>query len=115
MGAPSSPPHLQAALCDALLGANWSVSCLGRIALLGNSFSSYVERWECGGASRARPAGAGSGAAQPPARLLQLARARAVIEVPVPDHGYPVQSAFNDMSLHLFPPARLAGVPGLPP
>lgn len=46
-------PHCEGALCDALLAANWSAERLGRIAVLGNSFSSYHERWSLGGGATA--------------------------------------------------------------
>lgn len=49
-------------LCDNLLAANWSPSALSQLAILGNSFSTYRERW--------------SGALKPktvrPDKLLQL-------------------------------------------
>jgi hypothetical protein len=31
-----------------------------------------------------------------------------VLELPVPDHRFHMASAFNDMSLHVFPADRLA-------
>jgi hypothetical protein len=37
--------HIQGVLCDNLLGANWSPQALPRLAILGNSFSTYAERW----------------------------------------------------------------------
>ena len=38
-----------------------------------------------------------------PDALLRIVEAGAVLEVPISDHHFPVVSAFNDMSLHLFP------------
>jgi hypothetical protein len=46
--------------------------------------------------------------------LLPRAAAGAVLELPVPDHRFHVASAFNNMSLHVFPADRLAAAgPGL--
>jgi hypothetical protein len=35
----------QGVLFDNLLGANWSPQDLPRLAILGNSFATYAERW----------------------------------------------------------------------
>lgn len=87
-------PHLEAALCDNLLRANWSPERLPRVALLGNSFATYWERWSA--PSGHKPTG------RRPDHLLRLVEARAAVEVPVPDGGFHVASAFNDSSLHVF-------------
>lgn len=87
-------------LCDNLLAANWSPETLARLAILGNSFSTYQERWS--GAPNMRPK------TVRPGRLLQLVEAGAVLELPVPDHRHHVASAFNDMSLHTFGAAAAA-------
>ncbi|KAI8471053.1 MAG: hypothetical protein J3K34DRAFT_458516 [Monoraphidium minutum] len=92
-------PHCEAALCDTLLGANWSAAALPNVAILGNSFSTYRERWAAPGA---KPGGTR------PGRLLRLAEAGAVLELPVPDGAFHVASAFNDSSLHVFPPPACA-------
>ncbi len=62
------------------------------LVILGNSFQSYHDRWSTPGARGNRPE-----------RLLQLVEAGVVVELPVSDHGFHVASAFNDMSLHVFP------------
>lgn len=99
-------PLLQGVLCDNLLAANWSPQDLTRLAILGNSFSTYQERWS--GPPNMRPK------TVRPGRLLQLLEAGAVLELPVPDHKYHVASAFNDMSLHTFVAAAVAaGCTGL--
>jgi hypothetical protein len=101
-------PHCEGALCDALLAAHWGVAPLSALAILGNSFSSYAERWALGPGGPARRAGLA-----PPARLLQLVAAGAVRELPVRDAGFHIASAFNDMALHVFPAGalRAAGLP----
>ncbi|GBF96544.1 hypothetical protein Rsub_09127 [Raphidocelis subcapitata] len=96
-------PHCEAALCENLLAANWDPSRLPRVAILGNSFASYWERWN---GSASRPGGTR------PERLLRLVEAGAVTELPVPDGSFHVASAFNDSSLHTFPPAACARVFG---
>jgi hypothetical protein len=116
-------PHLEAPLTDALLAANWTRPRLRRMAILGNAFSRYAERWP---ASRVEAAaeGAWSGGQQreqqqhhgPPRRLLALVAAGAVAERPVREGGYAVASAFNDAALHTFCEAsdaafEAAGVP----
>jgi hypothetical protein len=40
-------------LCDNLLAANWSAEALRRLAILGNSFDTYQQRWS--GPSSGRP------------------------------------------------------------
>lgn len=57
---------MQANLCDSLLGANWTAEQLSNIAILGNSFSTYHDRWSTPGFK--------STAAKPD-RLLRLVEA----------------------------------------
>lgn len=68
------------------------------MAILGNTFSKYHERW----------AAAGSLPLQlkhpRPSALLHAVESGRVLELLIHDHKFPVVSAFNDMSLHLFPP-----------
>eukprot|EP00873_Tetraselmis_striata_P025583 jgi/Tetstr1/445847/TSEL_033487.t1 len=93
-------PHCEAKLCNALLGANWRPDALSRMAVLGNSFATIAGRWQF---SSAAPVG------QPrPDRVIQCVSQELVVEIPVSDAGFAVPSAFNDMSLHLFPHANLA-------
>ncbi|WIA36017.1 hypothetical protein OEZ86_007380 [Tetradesmus obliquus] len=86
-------PHCEAGLTDNLLLANASPQ-QQHLALLGNSFGSYQARWAAPSARRPSTVR--------PDRLLQLVEQGAVCELRVPDHGYSVASAFNDMSLHTF-------------
>ncbi|PNH11059.1 Protein SENSITIVITY TO RED LIGHT REDUCED 1 [Tetrabaena socialis] len=77
------------------------------LALLGNSFSTYLDRWEvrCGGAERR------DGGPQRPARIIRCCQQGAVVELHTPDLRFQPPSAFNDMALHLFPPsAALQGL-----
>ncbi|WIA15841.1 hypothetical protein OEZ85_012596 [Tetradesmus obliquus] len=87
-------PHCEAGLTDNLLLANASPQQQQHLALLGNSFGSYQARWAAPSALRPSTVR--------PDRLLQLVEQGAVCELRVPDHGYCVASAFNDMSLHTF-------------
>jgi len=95
------PRPRQAGLTDNLLAANWSARRLPNVAILGNAFSTYLDRWRAAGG---KPSGAR------PDRLLRLAEAGAVLEVPVPDGGFHVASAFNDSSLHIFPAAACGDI-----
>ena len=90
-------PHCEAPLTDALLAANVAAGTLARVAILGNSFAGYVERWGGGGG------GDGGGLARPDT-LLALCACGAVVETRVPEAGFPVASAFNDTSMHRFAP-----------
>ncbi|KAK9836996.1 hypothetical protein WJX81_005405 [Elliptochloris bilobata] len=86
-------PHCEVELCDGLLAANAASHTLGRVAVLGNSFRLYAERWAlCGGSAqhahrRARP---------------EWGRPR-VVEVDIAAEFRAVPAAFNDMGVHLFP------------
>jgi hypothetical protein len=44
-GLSASKSHSQGVLYDNLLGANMSPQALPRLAILGNSFATYAERW----------------------------------------------------------------------
>lgn len=63
----SSQNPSQGALCDNLLAANWSPSDLPQLAILGNSFDTYRERWS--GPPGLRPS------TTRPDKLLQLVEA----------------------------------------
>lgn len=70
----------QAWLCNNLLAANWgSAQQLAHVAILGNSFSTYVDRW----ALRRNDPGR-------PARLLQCSTEGEAQRVPVLTLGGPV-------------------------
>jgi hypothetical protein len=111
-------PHLEAPLTDALLAANWTRARLRRLAILGNAFSRYAERWPASRVEAAEAAAAGGSGGEhgPPRRLLALVAAGLVEEQPVREAGYSVASAFNDAALHTFCGAtdaqfEAAGVP----
>ena len=89
-------PHCEDTLTEALLAANAAAGTLGNVAVLGNSWAAYAERW-------AVPSWAAHRGEPPPATLLRLAGGGAVREVAVAEAGFPVTSAFNDMALHFFP------------
>lgn len=111
-------PHCELELTEALLAANVAAGTLGNVAILGNSFALYRERWELTGGRGARkepPPGPGQqtqqagnlGAsagplASPEALLCDLCRCGAVEERAIAERGFPVSSAFNDMALHVF-------------
>lgn len=105
-------PHCESDLCSNVVEANLGGG--GLAAVLGNSFALYHERWMQSGTAQAQHRRAR------PEALLGTVESGSVLEVPVSDHHFPVVSAFNDMSLHLFPtaaasggpPVRAVGVPG---
>ncbi|GIL91359.1 hypothetical protein Vretimale_17714 [Volvox reticuliferus] len=109
---------------DPAAAATGSSSCshsrssggLPLLVVLGNSFRQYLERWRmrragsggAGGGShkahnahRAHPQGGGA-----PGPVVRSCLAGAVAEFVTPDLRFPVPSAFNCMSLHLFPPSE---------
>ena len=88
--------HCEDTLTEALLAANAEAGTLGNVAVLGNSWAAYAERWGV-------PSWAARRGEPPPATLLCLARGGAVREVAVGEAGFPVTSAFNDLALHTFP------------
>lgn len=90
-------PHCEAELTDALLAANWGPGQLSQLVIIGNSFSTYAERWSLPTAQR-------SGLYRPDFMLaLCNAPLGCLLEIPARDAGFPVASAFNDMSVHMFP------------
>ena len=60
----------------------------------GNSFHSYVQRW----AHNPKKDNADR-----PHELLAVSASGTAVELPVNEADFPVASAFNDLSLHLFP------------
>ncbi|GLC44907.1 sensitivity to red-light reduced protein [Pleodorina starrii] len=138
-------PHCEVVLYDALLRANWSgggaaaaaaaaagapglnghgggggSGGLPLLAVLGNSFREYLERWEmrragsggAGGGSNTGGRGGGGGGGEggggpavAPGPVVRCCLEGAVSELPTPDLRFPVASAFNAMSLHTFPPS----------
>lgn len=93
-------PHCEADLTSNLVEANLHSGGggggAGRVAVLGNSFALYRERWAQVGSTQAQHRRGR------PDALLRAVEAGQVLEVPVSDCGFPVVSAFNDMSFHLF-------------
>lgn len=87
-------PHCDCHLYNNLLKANWGSHQLHKIAILGNSFHSYVQRW----AHRSKKDNADR-----PHELLAVSASGTAVELPVNEADFPVTSAFNDLSLHLFP------------
>ncbi|KAG2492475.1 hypothetical protein HYH03_009140 [Edaphochlamys debaryana] len=71
------------------------------LAVLGNSFRTYQQRWEL--QSGAAP----TDGKRPtrPGRIIQAVDQGAVVELATPDLRFPAPSAFNDMALHCFPPS----------
>ena len=61
---------------------------------VGNSFHSYAQRWS---QSSTRDH------ANRPRELLAVSLSGTAVELPVSEADFPVPSAFNDLSLHLFP------------
>ncbi|XP_050408879.1 SRR1-like protein [Patella vulgata] len=89
-------PHCHKILYNNLLWANWSKELLSKIVIIGNSFSSMVERT--------------------PKRLLEkngnyiLKIEPYMSELPLPD-TYSEKDVFNDTSIHTFPIERLQSLP----
>ncbi|KAJ7516568.1 hypothetical protein O6H91_22G063300 [Diphasiastrum complanatum] len=84
-------PHCEVTLYDNLLQANWVDHHLSSLAILGNSFGVYQERWSTSPNFKIPR----------PNYVLQLQKH--VEEHTIDASSFPVQSAFNDMSWHLFP------------
>ena len=91
-------PHCEADITDNLVAANAAPVQRRHTAILGNSFAMYAERWALTGSAQAQHRRA------KPVALLRAVEEGAVLELPVPERGFPVAGAFNDMGLHLFPP-----------
>ena len=53
----------------------------------------YQDQWESFGSKKGRPK---------PEHLLALIESNRVEELPVPEKGFPVISAFNELAVHLF-------------
>lgn len=89
-------PHCASSMYHNLLAANWDVVCLPKLAILGNSFVAMVDNWNNLSAKQqeTRPC---------PQGILSLVEAKAVVDVPVKECGFPVRGAFNDMSVMMFP------------
>lgn len=91
-------PHCEIALTLALLACNLASGTLHNVLMLGNSLSQYTDRWSV-------TSGTQSWRSDPQTihqKMETLLRSIKVQEVPCPEHGFPVTSAFNDMSLHTF-------------
>jgi hypothetical protein len=113
-------PHCEGVLTDALLAANVAAGTLHNVVVLGNRFSNYKARWAqpchaqpSSGKQRQQGLGPPGVHTQPPApwvaelerpsTMLRLCELQAVQERHIPDSGFPVASAFNDLGLHWFP------------
>ncbi len=81
-------PRLHFGLMFCKLGS--ACDCTGA----GNSFHSYVQRW----AHRSK-----KDSADRPHELLAVSASGTAVELPVSEAEFPVTSAFNHLSLHLFP------------
>lgn len=88
-------PHCEAELYEAVLEANWSAAALRRMAVLGNRFSGYADRW-----STADPSQPHRNLRRRPVRVIAVSGHCA--EHKVDPGAFAVASAFNDMSLHSF-------------
>lgn len=88
-------PHCGIGLYNNLLQENADPWCLGWVSVLGNSFEKYHDAW-----SRS-PKDSGP----QPDTLLKLQRHSK--EYSVDPVSFPLMSAFNDMSWHLFPFEKL--------
>ncbi|KAL4854511.1 Protein ROOT INITIATION DEFECTIVE 3 [Chlorella vulgaris] len=113
-------PHCEGVLTDALLAANVAAGTLHNVVVLGNRFSNYKARWAqpchaqpSSGKQRQQGLGPPGVHTQPPppwvaelerpSTMLRLCELQAVQERHIPDSGFPVASAFNDLGLHWFP------------
>ena len=65
----------------------------------GNSFHSYAQRW-------AQKAAKGTNGR--PHELLAASMSGTAVELPISEADFSVSSAFNDLSLHLFPKWRIS-------
>jgi len=83
-------PHCEAVLYDNLLRANWTRQKLPRLAILGNSFQMYVDRWDF----KARDA------IGRPHFILAVIKYTSEIVLGNADAGE--LQGFNDMSFHTF-------------
>jgi hypothetical protein len=69
------------------------------MAILGNSFAAYHNHWTNKGPSTFKKAMAASA-------TLRAVTEQCVLEVAMCGSLFSVASAFNNLSLHLFPPSR---------
>lgn len=88
-------PHCEADLTDNLLAANIASETLRNVVIIGNSFAKYHERWSMLSKSQQKEK-------KRPETLLRLAENGKVVEISLPENGFRVTAAFNDMSLHMF-------------
>ena len=91
-------PHCEAGIMDNNLATNLEAGTLHNVVMLGNSFSSYQERWSW----REGLCRATATAAFKPETMLELVDSGRVMEMRVSEEKFPVAAAFNDMSLHTF-------------
>jgi hypothetical protein len=77
-------PHCEIELTLALLACNLASGTLQNVMILGNSLSQYRDRFSM------------------TKRMESLLLSIRVHELRCPEHGFPVTSAFNDMSIHAF-------------
>lgn len=117
-------PHCESELTENLLEANWgscspstkfssshddSNSCyshdaarrdissaLFKIAILGNSFSTYLDRWNLQYDMKSKRQSALDASA-----IARVHRELCVLEQRIDDSDFPVNNAFNDLSLHV--------------
>lgn len=78
-------PHCEIELTLALLACNLASKTLQNVMILGNSLSQYRDR-----------------SSSVSKRMETLLGSIKVHELSCPEHGFPVTSAFNDMSIHTF-------------
>ncbi|KAG7673094.1 hypothetical protein Ndes2526B_g05337 [Nannochloris sp. 'desiccata'] len=88
-------PHCEADLTDSLLTTNVASETLQNVVIIGNSFSKYHERWSMLSTSQQEQQ-------KRPETLLGFVENSKVFEISLPENGFPVTAAFNDMSLHMF-------------
>ncbi len=88
-------PHCEVDLTENLLATNIASKTLQNIVIIGNSFAQYQERWSILSTSQQKER-------KRPENLLTLLEAGQVAELPLPENGFPVTAAFNDMSVHMF-------------
>jgi hypothetical protein len=88
-------PHCESDLTDNLLAANKASKTLQNVIIIGNSFATYHERWSMLSKSQQEEK-------KRPETLFELVENEKVVEISLPEKGFPVTAAFNDMSLHMF-------------
>jgi len=88
-------PHCEADLTDNLLATNIASETLKNVVIIGNSFAKYHERWSLLSKTQQEEK-------ERPETVLNLVENGNVVEISLPENGFPVTAAFNDMSLHMF-------------